>query len=170
MIRLRCTKKLLRRLRVVPEDAGAPSQGHLGDWTAHVFTLVRVPVVICVNDRTLYPVLLPLKESRTLLERFRSAALAEILKVGGDSGALAREAAALRDIRFARTASRSVLGSINEFVLECQHWRHPRGATVADLEDLADQLRNSIWGPLDYRQPREAARELLQGASRGGPG
>jgi hypothetical protein len=165
MIRLRCTKKLLARLRIAPEEDGLPSQGRLGDWTAHVFTLTRAPVVICVNDRTLFPVLVPLKESRTLIGRFRFMALQGIRELGVEVDVLAEEAAALEEIRIARTASRSVLGSINQFVAECQYWRHPCGATVADLGALATELRDSIYGPLEYRTPNEAARELLRGAS-----
>jgi hypothetical protein len=162
VIHLRCTVKLLRRLSASPVPNDRDSDGRLGDWTAHIFTLARVPVVICVNDRTRLPLLLPLKQSRTLAKRFRSAALQAIRELSGDEAVLAEETAALETIVITRTSSRSILGTINEFVGDCQYWRYPRQPTVADLPELEAQLQGMLCGPLGYRPPIEVARELLR--------
>jgi len=162
MIHLRCTSKLLRRLRVSPQVGAMAPDGRLGDWTAHVFALARVPIVLCVNDRTRLPVLLPLKESRTLVRRFRLAAARAIHRLAPESAVLYEELAALEEITVAWTANRSVLGTINEFVKDCQYWRYPHRATVADLLELEAHLSGTLCGPLDYRTPVEVAREALR--------
>jgi hypothetical protein len=64
-----------------------------------------------------------------------------------ESAVLYEELAALEEIVLARTASRSILGTINEFVKTCQYWRYPGRATVADLPELEAHLRDCQLSP-----------------------
>jgi hypothetical protein len=53
---LRCTKKLLTRLKVKPDPRPPPSTTKLGDWYADVLNLGRERLVLCVSELTLLPV------------------------------------------------------------------------------------------------------------------
>jgi len=72
MFTVHATKKLLGRVRrpvmppVVDPDTG------LGNWYANVL-FWRPQVALLVNERTLFPVLMPLASAATLLDRFPEA-------------------------------------------------------------------------------------------------
>lgn len=85
----------------------------------------------------------------TLMERFPGS-LQETLearKVAPDF--IEVEIAAMADGRYARTASRSVLGSMNEFVYLAKSYREHRG--VSDLMVLSLTLSETPCGPLYER-------------------
>lgn len=71
MFTLRCTKKLLDRMRAVPvaEDALSGSSGRLGDWFANVLIIRKQPIVLAVSGVTLLPVVLPAAPFKTVPER-----------------------------------------------------------------------------------------------------
>jgi hypothetical protein len=48
MFTLRCTKKLLDRMRVKPDPLPPPSTTKLGDWYADTLNLGRERLVLCV--------------------------------------------------------------------------------------------------------------------------
>jgi hypothetical protein len=58
---IRCTQKLLRRLRA-PEVSEASSTTRLGDWTANVFGIRRQRYVLLVSERSRLPVVLPARD------------------------------------------------------------------------------------------------------------
>ena len=59
MITLRCTKKLLDRMRVKPDMQPPPSTTKLGDWYADTLNMGRERLVLCVSELTLLPVVEP---------------------------------------------------------------------------------------------------------------
>ena len=80
MFTLRCTKKLLTRLKVKPDLQPPPSTTKLGDWYADTLNLGRERLVLCVSELTLLPVVVPAigagvdlnaKLARGLRERWR---------------------------------------------------------------------------------------------------
>lgn len=116
MFTLRCTRKLLERLRASPGVALEPSTTRLGDWYATLVYERTEQLVLCVSERSLLPVLPPAKEARTLVPRFRNA-LAEFLAcLGVPPAEIERERAEMADVRISRTASRQILGSMNDFL------------------------------------------------------
>ena len=69
LVALRCTQRLLRRVRpdalVVPGDAS----NALGHWYANLVTLRRRPYVLAMSERSLLAVVLPAAPFSTLLGR-----------------------------------------------------------------------------------------------------
>ncbi|GEM_PF-2377023 len=59
MFTLRCTKKLLTRLKVKPDPRPPPPTTKLGDWCADVLNMGRERLVLCVSELTLLPVIVP---------------------------------------------------------------------------------------------------------------
>ena len=114
MFRLHCTKKLLDRIK--PEIvAPGPSDTALGNWYATVL-FWKPQVALLVSERTLLPVLMPLAPAATLARRF-PAHLALILKEhGAPSEFIAQEVWRMDQVRYAKTANRSVVGILSEFV------------------------------------------------------
>jgi len=134
MIVVRGTKKFLDR--VGRPDASFESTAPLGDWYANAL-FWRPQVVLFVNAQTLLPVLVPLAPASTVVSRLPAAFgdLARWLGVGQAS--LDRELAAMADHALAKTASRSVLGVMNEFAHMAEQHRAERGTL--------DLLEVSLW-------------------------
>jgi len=115
MLVLRCTRKLLRRLRETPVDIAPRSTTTLGDWYANVLFVHRQPIILAVSARTLLPVLVPARDSPSLGPRF-AAALAEILvALGVPAHQIREEQRQMAPVVFAATSSRQILGTMNDF-------------------------------------------------------
>ena len=97
MVVLRCTAKLLKRLKMEKEplkDPG-PSNTVLGDWYANVIYLERQPLVLAVSENSLLPLLMPARDldqlsghlMRTMAERIQRMGLPAV--AGRDASAKA---------------------------------------------------------------------------------
>jgi hypothetical protein len=65
----------------------------------------------------------------------------------------------MAEVRFARTASRSVLGTMNDFIFQMES--EPARRSSRDLLRLAMLLNRTPVSPLKYMRPEDKARELL---------
>ena len=161
MIVLRCTAKLLKRLKMEKEplkDPG-PSTAALGDWYANVIYLGRQPLVLAVSEKSLLPLLMPARDLdqlpaqliRTLIERLRRMELPETV--------IRQEISRMDTFYYGKTASRSVLGSMNDFTENLKFTHHI--SEDRSLVDMMDRLGDMPCKPLDWKYPSEKARELL---------
>ncbi len=149
MFTLRCTARLRKRLGTT-EDAtsGAPST-RLGDWYAHLL-FTRPQLVLCVSDRTLLPILVPAREGHLLVARLRGAVAHMLRALGVADAAVAAERDAMMDAVIGKTASRQVLGSLNDFVWMLDSYRR-----AGTLLEVSLRLADTPCGPLRMNSPRE---------------
>lgn len=111
----RCTRKVLARMRIHPTAAPPPSTGRLGDWYVGQVFLDRRPLFLFVSERTRLPVLVSASPLNAIPARFKSA-LGEILAaLAVDPRLAAEELQSVDDVVVARTQSRSILGTLNDF-------------------------------------------------------
>ena len=146
---VRATKKLAERLggfTPAPADLDRP---RLGEWYATVM-FWRPQVALFVSESTLLPVFVPLAPATTVVRRL-SAELAVVLRRHGVFDAFI-DAELLRMPEFAMppTASRSMVGVVNEYVRLAEHSNARRGGTP-DLARLSDWLAHTPMGPLRDR-------------------
>ena len=101
-------------------------------------------LVLLVNETTRLPVLLPAREFATLGQRIPDAIARVLEDLGIAADVVDRERRAIAEVTFAKTASRSVLGTMNEFALYLEHLPRSSPHLVADRgrplipEHLAD--------------------------------
>jgi len=157
MFTLRCTAKLRKRLGTTGETASAPASTKLGDWYAHLL-FTRPQLVLCVSDRTLLPVLIPARESRLLVPRLREAVAQMLGALGVAEAAVAAEQDAMIDAVIGKTASRQVLGSLNDFAWMLDSYR---GAGT--LLEVSLRLAETPCGPLQMNSPRNATLRAFAG-------
>lgn len=140
-------------------DATRPDR--LGDWYANVW-FWRPQVAIFVEERSLLPVLVPLAPAASVVDRFPAAFEAMAGVLGVPSSAVQRELLSMKDKVLARTASRSILGVMNEFghLADNYRWRHEE----IDLLALSLWLAQIPCSPLRDRHwtPEDALRALLK--------
>lgn len=82
MFILRCTKTLLKRLKVRPDESPRPSTTMLGDWYANLLLTRPKQLVLCVSERTLLPVLVEAAGRETLAHRLRDATIDVLRAIG----------------------------------------------------------------------------------------
>jgi hypothetical protein len=142
MFTLRCTTRLRKRLGATEETPSVPASRRLGDWYAHLL-FTRPQAVLCVSDRTLVPVLLPARESRLLVPHLRDGVTQMLRALGVAEAAVAAEQEGMKDAVIGKTASRQVLGSLNDFAWMLHSYR---GAGT--LLEVALRLGETPCGPL----------------------
>lgn len=162
MVTLRCTQKLLRRLDVSPRSAVAPPTTVLGDWYANLVFARPQQLVLCMNERSLLLVIVPARESKTLAQRFRDAAIAHLRRIGVPDAAVDAEAREMGEIGIGPTANRRVLGCLNEAAFALSVRCETRG--FSSLEDLQLYFAGFLFSPNGGRYPREVALELFGAA------
>ena len=156
MLIVRATRRLLGRLGPITAETGQRSTTLLGDWYATVW-FWRPQVALLVSETTLLPVLMPLAPAATLLQRFGPQLEAVLAAHRTPAEFIDAELQGMDQVRLARTASRSVVGIMNEFTYLARAYR---GDTPApDLLALAVRLAATPCGPL-YSKHVSPDREL----------
>lgn len=120
MFTLRCTQKLQTRLGAQPSPELAPTDTVLGDWYANLLRIGRAQLVIAVSERTLLPVVVPAREARNLVTRVGDALEPLLLSIGIPSPEVLAERGAMSSSTLGKTASRRVLGSLNDLAFQLE--------------------------------------------------
>lgn len=153
------TKKLRDRIKV-PETTGAPpSDTLLGDWYGTAL-FWKPQAALLLNTETMIPVLMPLAPASTLLERM----LAEVVRVlnahGVPESILRAEQAAMSECSVAKTASRSLLGVMNQITADAT-WVEGHAERLLDLSIwLADRPIRLVGGRVLF--PLDALAEITR--------
>lgn len=128
---LRCTQRLLGRLRCPVEPSPPPSSTRLGDWYANLVYVGREQFVLAVSEKTFLPVVSEAAPISTLADRLRSAVRDVMRGIGVPHGDVEKEDIAMNEVVFARTASRQVLGVMNDLAFALPH--HMGDGTLRDI-------------------------------------
>ena len=131
----------------------------LGDWYGNVLFPGHHRLMIFVSERSLLPVVMPLRERSQLVGNFRSRLAELLLHLSVSENAVSSELAQMRQASIAKTANASLLGTMNDFT---------RNARVyIEMHDGLDLLELELWladtpcGPKVYRYPNRLAPHLL---------
>lgn len=143
---VRGTKKFLDRVGRPVADPPASSTV-LGDWYANVL-FWRPQVALFVNASSLVPVLVPLAPSAGVVDRFPAATAEVFAALEIDPRFVATETSEMAAAVLAKTASRQVLGVMNEFVFMAEHTISTGRSDPTDLIGLSVWLANTIVGPV----------------------
>ncbi len=144
MFVVHATKKVLDRCGG-PSPADRPTTTALGDWYATAL-FWRPHVSLFVNEPTRLPVFVRLAPAATLVSRFVNDFGVVLAAHGIDPRFIDSELAQMTEHRLEKTASRSVLGTMNDFSYLADAYREQRG--VDDLVDLSLHLAHTPCGPL----------------------
>lgn len=148
MFTLRCTQKLLARMRVDPDPDPPEPSTVLGDWYANLLRLGRQQHILCVSERTLLPIVLPAVDAKLLAHRLPEHAFDVLKALGIPWSAIDREMREMQEATVGRTASRSVLGMMNDFAFALQHHRPGESRT-----QLALWLARTPCSPIKMNSP-----------------
>lgn len=88
----------------------------LGDWYVNRLVVDRQPLLLLVSSLTLLPIVVPARDVRHLPEQLPLLVRRRLQRCDLDPAWLNAEIAAMTPVVIAKTASRSVLGVMNDFV------------------------------------------------------
>ena len=152
MYTLRCTRKLLRRIDETPSSEAVTPTTVLGDWYANLLYLRPQQLVLAMNERSLLCVLVPAAPAATVAERLRLEVGGLLRDIGVPTAKIEAELAAMEHVAIGATASRAVLGCMNDAVY--QLGAYPRGARgELALREAALYLAENIYSLTDYSRP-----------------
>ena len=157
MVQLRLTEKLRKALAIPISELSAINEESdgFGNWTLNLFVADRRKCVIFVNEKTLYSfITFGLKKSNIahFPEIFLNC-LIQLLELDGFSEKQIHYLVGqYGEIQFTKTASKKVLGNINDLVWHYQHRINSLGGfKYADVGEIIHSLnrmpqRNIGWG------------------------
>jgi len=121
MIVLRCTQKLLARLKRPEVPVETASTTRLGDWCGNILQIGRRQYLLFISERSRLPIVIPIRDARRLETIFADAVCNVLAAVGIGAGDIADERSKMSEIAFGRTNNRSLLGTLNDFAFMAQH-------------------------------------------------
>jgi len=164
---IHCTQKLLKELGNPPlADTSRESPDVLASWYANLLRINRRKCVLFTNEKTLYSFLVPnmvkahFMDLRTVFLTHLSLNL-HYEGFGNDATESVRRAN--KEILFAKTANRSVLGSMNDFAFQCEYYIGSSGGTLnADIMAINSRVNYTPMSYLKYGNPTRALKEIVE--------
>jgi hypothetical protein len=155
---VRCTARLLKLL--APHDVvDVPPAAD--DWYANLIWIDRRKCLLTVHADTLFPFFVA-DVRKPQLAKFGPYLAAEVTTALADEGLEPNRLGPLdpASVRLARTASRSVLGFMNDMASTAEHISHRSGGVRhLDVDELNALLRRTPYHRGGYFRPLDAARE-----------
>ena len=162
MITFRCTKKLRTYLGIVPIDNPQPATAALGDWYANLIPTFAGDLILFLSEKSLLSVAIPVWETDRLVPLFRIRVANLLWMIGIPQKIIVRETNHFDQVQFSKTASRSVLGSMNDFAWQYQFIAEESVDKAGlSLSKAEYELSGMPCGALDYQFPVDVAKELL---------
>jgi hypothetical protein len=156
MVVLRCTQKLLVRLKQVGDVTAGESTTRLGDWYGNILRIGRRQHVLFISERSRLPVVLP-KRWRTV---FPDVVCERLAIVGVAAADIADERTRMSEITFGATRNRSLLGTLNDFAFMAQSGNALRTEPESP-EELMRFLSQTPILPLDGASPIALTRAVF---------
>jgi hypothetical protein len=160
MVVLRCTQKLLVRLKQAGDLPTVESTTRLGDWYGNILRIGRHQHLVFISERSRLPVVLPITELKRLSVVFPGAVCERLAIVGVISEDITDERARMSEIAFGRTRNRSLLGTLNDFAFMAQQGNVNR-VEPESPEELMRFLSQTPILPLDGASPIELTRAVF---------
>jgi len=161
---LRCTRKLIKTYDLSISDS-TKTEGILQEWYANLIYFNRKKCILFTESETLYNLFLQnVKKSEitNLPGIFKNKLKDSLIKINIYPDLINSYIRQLNGMTFSKTKSRSVLGSMNEYV---QYYKigiaQAGGLGRCDIDKLIYESNNMIMGALDYRTGNEEIKEAL---------
>ena len=109
------------------------------------------------SERTYLPVVVPLREARTLRARIQDMVGEVLLRLPASQRAFEDEHRAMEEAMFGKTASRRAVGVLVDFAYLLQ----AHGDKIDAPIELSLHISETPCGPLKMQRPRDVAKEQL---------
>ena len=132
----------------------------LGDWYGNLFSVGRQQWAMFTSERSLLSVVMLAKEMQPLPESLANGLRGLLCALEVPEALIDEETARMQACVITTTASRSVLGSMNDFAFAAKLYLSE--SQPLSLIEIQLRLAEVPMKPLGYRFPREVALDLLR--------
>lgn len=161
MIVLRCTQKLLLRLKQFDDPPRVRSTTRLGDWYGNLLRMGNRHALLFISEWSRLPVMIPVRQANRLRLAFPDAMCQMLAAVGVPAPAIESERLQMSEIAFGRTKNRSLLGSLNDFSLMAR--MHFITSRNDPLDRIARKLAETpLILPFGGEHPSSVTRRLFE--------
>ena len=165
---IHCTRKLLKELNVPlvePDKIPQPTEG-LGNWYANLLKIDRRKCLLFTNEQSLYTFLIPkvLKANlKNIEQEFLINLSYNLQSEGFGLDVLNRVMQEYQLIGFAKTASKKVLGSMNQLAFEYEVLiEQKEGLENVKILEMNRDINRTILNGIKFLHPIDALKKLLQ--------
>jgi Domain of unknown function (DUF6933) len=166
---LHCTAKLLKELGNPPlQNPSEPNPEGLGNWYANLLRIDRRKCILFTNEKTLYSFLIPKVKKENLqniFDEFLFNLNMNLQAEGFPPEVINRVLSEYTEMGFAKTASKHVLGSMNEMAFEYEYFIMQRyeGIERTRILGVNKHINRSLMRGSRHLHPIEMLQELLTG-------
>jgi hypothetical protein len=150
-------------MRKTPRADPPASTTALGDWYATLIVIRPRHLVLCVSEKSLLPIIVPAKPIGEIAPQLFIGILKMLQALRIPNEVIDRELAAMDEIHIAKTASRSILGSLRDFSIHLRYM--PADLLTGSPLKPSLELAEVPCKPLNYMNPGEMTRALMLGES-----
>ena len=161
MVVLRCTQKLLVRLKQVGDLPAVESTTRLGDWYGNILRIGRRQRLLFISERSRLAVVIPIRKGKRLAEVFPDAVCEVLGRIGVAAADIAEERSRMSEIAFGRTRNRSLLGTLNDFAFMAQQGNGNR-VEPESPQELMQFLAQTPILPLEGASPITLTRAVFR--------
>ena len=165
MVVLRGTKKVLRYLSA-PVGTPGESTTALGDWYVNRIVVGRQPLLLLVSANSLLAALEVARDVRGFPGRLAVVVAERLRRLGVGDDLIQAEVATMDSVAVAKTASRSVLGFMNDFAKAVPFYWGGQNWDVAKLFEVEKMLwETPCWSSRRLSEsffPDRKTKELLE--------
>jgi len=168
---IRCTKKLQKEMGLKKSELCEiePKFSYLGSWHANLIYIYRRKCILFVNDKTLFNFIAPdvsRAEIKTLSVLFESFLPCVLSDAGFDASIIERIMSEYDEISYAKTKSRSVLGSMNDLAFHYRlHIQDAGGVHSYRVPSIIRKLNKMPMGAIAYAYPLDTLRTMYEAAT-----
>ena len=161
MMLLRCTRKVLKLLDQQPRQVElSQAENSLAEWYVDIVDVFGPTFFLCTNPGTLYTLVLPAGQSDNVADlsgRLLTRLALHMTELGINRSSMGRLIQGLGTVMVAKTASRGVLGSMNDLITHfLWHFSQQMGETDnVDLRAIERQLNNMPQRPIGWKFAQE---------------
>lgn len=164
MLILRPTQKLAKRLHCTLVPTEEVSTTRLGDWYCNFYQIGRAQVILSVSERSRLPVIVPAKDPKNFPTRLQTTLRGLLRAITPIDPLIDAELAEMQEISYAKSANRSITGTLNEFGRALDYYDFDPSNPAA-CHDLSLVLADVICTPLDNQTPIVVTQAIFSAVS-----
>ena len=160
MVNICCTSKLLKRTGFSVASSMSEPTTALGNWYANILFFSHLQLLLFVSENSRLAVVTPAREIKSLPNHLIHHLSALLERLDAPPQWIEAEVREMTDARIAKTHSKSVLGTMNDYDFQIEVMIQRSG--IVDPLEMAINLSVCPIGPLQYQNPHEVSFELLK--------
>ena len=155
MFLFRPSAKLAKRMGVRLAEDDEDSTTALGDWYSTGAVIGRRQLVLCVSENSRLSVVLDAAPYATIPDRLHLSLQSVLRAIGIPRELAEREVNAMREYRVAKASNRSVISTMNQYLISLSY------REVPDPYELSLFLADTVTFSIPEHFPDHAARRLF---------